>query len=144
MKLVRFMSENELQKYMRGERLENRTDWRKAGWDSGSRGFCFFGDEVEPEERLSYAAGIVDISAVAEFEPLPFVRLEMTESVGTYRDPGKDAPSLEELLLLPFENIPKMRVREYSLQSYSNQVLRLIRAGKPERGLQKWRINWQK
>ena len=144
MKLVRFMSENELQKYMRGERLENRTDWRKAGWDSGSKGFCFFDDSEPPEKRLEYVCGIVDTSLVAVFEPVGEVgELGIVESIGIYRDPVKDMPSLDDILMMRVDNVAKMQVKEYSTRCYNSQVLRLVRYGRPERSTQKWRINWQ-
>ena len=89
MKYVRFMGKDELKKYMNGQTLHNKTIWRENAGNSDSIGFCFFDDSVDPEERLRYLAGVVDISAVAVFEriaPDP-----MRRSTGTYRDPENHA-----------------------------------------------------
>lgn len=42
MKYMRFMGQQEYEAMMRGEELENHTDWRAAGKNSDSVGFCFF------------------------------------------------------------------------------------------------------
>lgn len=141
MKLIRFMGNEELRKYLNGETLTNTTEWRAAGQASDSRGFCFFDDSEPPEKRLSYVSGIVDTDRVAIFETVPFAKIDLFESFGRYRDTEKDMPTWEELLT--FSNIRYKEVREYSLVEYSNQILRLMKVGKPTRG-DGWEIDWEK
>ena len=88
MKYVRFMGKEELKKYINGETLHNKTIWRENDGNSGSIGFCFFDDSVDPEERLKYLAGVVDMSTVAVFERT--VEDPMRKSTGIYRDPEND------------------------------------------------------
>ena len=57
------MGIKELRKYLRGEKLENHTEWI---W--GSVGFCFFDMTVKPEERIEYLRGVATMGIVAEFE----------------------------------------------------------------------------
>ena len=78
----------ELKKYINGETLHNKTIWRENDGNSDSIGFCFFDDSVDPEERLKYLAGVVDMSAVAVFERT--VEDPMRKSTGIYRDPEND------------------------------------------------------
>lgn len=85
MRYVRFMSIEELNKYLSGEKLKNNTVWRDRGDKTDSVGFCFFDDSESPEERLEYySRGITcttDVWAVFEQiggEPLKSVQ-EYTE-----------------------------------------------------------------
>lgn len=70
MRYVRFMSIEELGKYLRGEKLKNHTVWKDRGDKTDSVGFCFFDDSKSPEERLEYySRGITcstDVWAVFE------------------------------------------------------------------------------
>ena len=68
MRYVRFMSQDELDKYKAGETLRNLTDWRKRSQVTSSVGFCFFDDAVKPEKRMEYLTGVVDLDCVAVFE----------------------------------------------------------------------------
>ena len=143
MKLIRFIGIEELRKYLGGETLTNTTEWRAAGQASDSRGFCFFDDSEPPEKRLSYVSGIVDTDMVAIFETVPIAKIDIHEGFGRYRDPEKDMPTLEELLT--FTNMKFKKVREYSLTEYSNQILRLLKVGKPVRHTERaWEIKWEK
>ena len=141
MRLIRFMGFKELRKYLNGETLTNTTEWRAAGQASDSRGFCFFDDTEMPEERLPYVSGVVDTELVVMFETVPFAKIDLHEGFGRYRDTEKDMPTLEDLLT--FTNIKFKKVREYSLTEYSNQILRLLKVGKPIRG-DGWEIDWEK
>lgn len=119
MRYVRFMSSNELEKFKQGKVLRNNTDWSKRS-NSGSVGFCFFGDNVKPEDRIKYLTGVVCMDQVAVFEPIGGKPLRISQ--GLYRDPEKDS-----LFTYP----PKMMlVTEYSIKEYSNKTMKLVRAGK--------------
>ena len=140
MRLIRFMGAEELRKYLNGETLTNITDWNKAGQRSGSKGFCFFDDTEPPEERLKYVSGVVNTEIVAIFRPVPFAKLELTESYGIYRDNKRDLPTLTDLLTWDFK---EKRVREYSTTKYNAQILQLEKLGVPERYPEGWRIEWK-
>lgn len=127
MKYMRFMGIDELRKYYAGETLQNHTIWSETA-GTKSIGFCFFDDSVLPEKRLEYLTGVVDLSLVAVFEcldPMP-----MRISWGRYRNPDKDMKegNILEMLLTP---PVMMRVKEYSVTEYSQETMKLIKAGKP-------------
>ena len=111
---VRFMGIKELRKYLRGEKLENHTKWI---W--GSVGFCFFDMTARPEERIEYLANVVTMEVVAEFERID--KTPMRKVMGRYRDPERD-----DLFTFP---IPKQWVKEYSVEEYSQDTMRLVRVG---------------
>ena len=112
MRYVRFMSVNELEKFKQGEVLENHTDWRKLAKASNSVGFCFFGDEVSPEQRIEYLTGVVNLDRVAVFERIASELLR--QSTGRYRDPERDTADLLKSLLAP---PPMMDVTEYTARN---------------------------
>ena len=88
--------------------------------NSGSVGFCFFGDNVKPENRIEYLTGVVCMDRVAVFEPIEAEPMRVSQ--GLYRDPGKDS-----LFTYP----PAMMLAtEYSIKEYSNKTMRLVRTGK--------------
>ena len=127
MRYVRFMSVNELEKFKQGETLENHADWRKLAKTSSSVGFCFFGDEVPPEQRIEYLNGVVNLDRVAVFERIGSEPLR--HSMGRYRDPERDTVYLHlfgSLLTPP----PMMDVAEYCAESYSSKDMKLVRTGK--------------
>lgn len=125
MKYVRFMSQDELDKYKSGKTLRNLTDWRKKSKVTNSVGFCFFDDTVPPENRMEYLTGVVDLDCVAVFECIDG---KMKKSSGRYRDPDKDTyVGLFDFLFNP----PKMKkVDEYCRKMYSRESMRLVREGK--------------
>ena len=125
MRYVRFMSQDELDKYKAGETLRNLTDWRKRAQVTSSVGFCFFDDAVKPEKRMEYLTGVVDLDCVAVFECIDG---KMKKSSGRYRDPDKDVcVDLFDFLFNPPE---MMRVDEYCTEMYSRETMRLVREGK--------------
>ena len=140
MKYVRFMGKEELKKYINGETLNNKTIWRENYGNSDSIGFCFFDDSVDPEERLKYLAGVVDMSAVAVFERT--VEDPMRKSTGIYRDPEND--TIENWLAAFLgENIKTMEIQEYSIEEYSEKTMRLVKTGTPDINLKgNYSIKW--
>ena len=110
---VRFMGIEEMRKYLRGEKLENHMKWI---W--GSVGFCFFDMAVRPEERIEYLTGNLTMEIVAEFERID--KTPMREAMGQYRDPKGG------FFTLP---IPRMKVKEYSVEEYNQDTMRLVRVG---------------
>ena len=140
MKLLRFMSEAEFDSFMAGKILENDMDWSNGISKSGSKGFCFFpvGEQYDPpERRLSYVSGVVSLDMAVIFE----ANRPLKKSYGMYRDPDEKLPeSLFDILFTP----PKMiRQDEYCTTSYSEQMMRIRRIGRPilvnRLG---WEIDW--
>lgn len=111
---VRFMGIEEIRKYLRGEKLENHRKWI---W--GSVGFCFFDMTVKPEERIEYLRGVATMGIVAEFERIS--KTPMREAWGQYRDPEKDN-------IFSFQ-VTMERVKEYSVEEYNQDAMRLVRVG---------------
>lgn len=140
MKYVRFMGKEELKKYINGETLHNKTIWRESHGNSDSIGFCFFDDSVDPEERLKYLAGVVDMSAVAVFERT--VENPMRKSTGIYRDPEND--TIENLFAAFLGgDIKTMEIQEYSIEEYSEKTMRLVKTGTPDINLKgDYSIKW--
>ena len=119
MNYVRFMGFAELEKYLKGETLVNKTNWRKKAQCTNSIGFCFFDDSVEPEKRMEYLTGVVDLDCVAIFECKDERKLR--KSYGRYRDPEKD--------ILAFFKPIMMSVPEYSVTRYDRDTMRIVKAG---------------
>ena len=137
MRYLRFMSIEELGKYLRGEKLKNHTVWKDRGDKTDSVGFCFFDDSESPEERLEYySRGITCTTDVwAVFEQIGGEPLK--KCTGIYRDPEKDNASIEQKMLEAFTavlcgkfpDIPTMEVTEYSTTEYSQETLKLVAVG---------------
>ena len=132
MRIYRFMSQEELDRYLAGETLENRTEWEREMHNrSSSVGFCFFGDDDPIESRLRYLSGVVDFTVIAEFEA---DNRKLEQSVGWYRDLSKD-----DGISWP---VPTRAVKEYCTKRYSRESFRLIRAGTVMQSGWKWEIKW--
>ena len=135
---VRFMGFEELDKYLSNKTLKNTTRWEKRAQKTQSVGFCFFDDSVQPEERIEYLTGIVDMSVVAVFEPVGNMKLR--ESTGRYRDPDKElGKSLFELL---FEPVQMMTIKEYCTTEYSKKTMCLVKVGYPVLKTSGYGIDW--
>ena len=66
MKIFRFMSYDEFEKYLKGEILENNTVHKGQ---TNSEGFCFFSlDDYEPEQAVHFLSGIATLEVCAVFE----------------------------------------------------------------------------
>lgn len=140
MKLLRFMSNKELDDFIAGNVLCNDTNWSSGISKSGSKGFYFFpvGEQYDPpERRLSYVSGVVSLEKAVIFETSQLFK----KTYGMYRDPDEKLPeSLFDMLFTP----PKMiRQDEYCTTSYSEQMMRIRRIGRPilvnRLG---WEIDW--
>lgn len=140
MKYVRFMGKEELKKYINGETLHNKTIWRENDGNSDSIGFCFFDDSVDPEERLKYLTGVVDMSIAAVFERT--VEDPMRKSTGIYRDLENDTIENWFAAFLG-EDIKTMEIQEYSIEEYSEKTMRLVKTGTPDINLKgDYSIKW--
>lgn len=89
-RLIRFMSEEELEAYLRGEDMVNETEFEQ----SGSKGFCFFNaDEIDPLTAQHILTGIATMEYMVEFAVEERTLETMTKGKGRYHLPGR--PVLE-------------------------------------------------
>lgn len=127
MRLVRFMGAEEMRRYIAGLTLVNHTNWMIDQHNAtGSKGFCFFDDSVDPEKRMEYLTGVVDLTLCAVFRPIRQDKPRI--SYGRYRDPERDGDvkSISEALHRP---IAYQSVKEYSLEKYSKRTMQLEKIG---------------
>ena len=81
MKLFRFMSKKEFNKYLKGEELINETEHMG---NTNSKGFCFMNcEDYESEYAYQFLSGVVDTGVCAVFE----TKKELIETYGVYADP---------------------------------------------------------
>lgn len=105
--LHRFCSRAEFDKFMAGELLINRTDHRKQGRATHSKGFCFFqGDVDEWAHRLN---GLVDFDVLITID-LPKCDIKRTKAIYSAK-PGISSPAT---------------FTEFCTQAYSAEASRLI------------------
>lgn len=117
MKVFRFMSKNEFQKYRVGEVLINRTEHKAR---TTSKGFCFMKmAEYVPEYAMNFLSGVVngEICAVFDVEDK-----FLDETIGEYAKP------LENKTLLDlYKNWGKsFYTKEYCTTTYSNKDFKLV------------------
>ena len=139
MRLLRFMSKEELDSFMAGNILCNDTDWSSGISKTNSKGFCFFpvGEQYDPpERRVSYMAGVACLDMAVIFE----TNQPLEKTYGMYRDPDEKLPeSLFDTLFTP----PKMKRQvEYCTTSYSNQTMIIRKMGRPKLVSHGWDIDW--
>lgn len=137
LKVFRFMSQEEFDKYLAGEKLINTTDHRKKYAFTHSKGFCFFKymdwdddgvDGISPEYAYEFMTGVATMDVVAVFE----TDQELSESSGRYANPYGSF----------FDTI---WVDEYCIEEYSKETFRLIKYGHVDRG-DDWeaKVAWKK
>ena len=125
MKLFRFMSLEEFQKYQNGETLTNNKDHYIEGERAtNSVGFCFFNyAQYKPEEMLHSVFGIVSIAICAIFET---DRKNVRKTKGRYSRPkAKDSFERETYI-----------ATEYCTTQYSKNNFKLLKYAIPD-----W-FNW--
>lgn len=119
MKVFRFMSQKEFNKYLDGEKLVNTSDHR--GKFSGSKGFCFFEymdwdddgvDGISPEYAYEFLSGVATMDVVAVFE----TDVRLNKSHGRYANPYGSF----------FDTI---WMDEYCTTEYDNKSFHLIKYG---------------
>lgn len=120
MKLIRFMSIAEFEKFRAGELLENTTDFHAEHQQrTDAVGFCFLDyDEHDEQAALHFLSGIVNQEICAVFEVDDVVAekgLKIGE--GTFAAPMNSA----------IDFFASMQVTEYSTKRYSNQNMELLK-----------------
>lgn len=128
MKVFRFMSYEEFEKYKKGQVLVNNT---KHTGKTNSVGFCFLdADEIDVKKALHFLSGIASFDVCAVFE----TNKKLNKTYGEYAKPikeyNKENP-LESImdLLTHSADIPenRMTINEYCTKKYSKADFRLIK-----------------
>lgn len=117
MKVMRFMSHAEFNKYLTGEVLQNYNDHRAR---TDAIGFCFLdADEYEANDAYHFMSGVVspDVCAIFEVEDAPF-----KTGTGQYADPSARLTSIMDALT----NTQTIDVKEYSITEYSREQFKLV------------------
>ena len=134
MKIFRFMSKKEFEKYRSGEILENKTIHKGK---TNSIGFCFLdAEEYAPEKALHFLSGIVafDICAVFETEK------ELNKTYGVYAKPIKSTGNFAiDLLYMSLYYMDNFTANEYCTTEYSNKDFKLLKYSENSNGNQKKR-----
>lgn len=114
-RMIRFMSEEELSKYLDGQLLENHTKFEQ----NGSEGFCFFdAEDIDPITAQHVLSGISEMEFMVEFYVEERTVEKMKKAYGTYHLPGK--PMFEATKL------PEYSITEYNRRDfYPWQIWRL-------------------
>lgn len=114
-RLIRFMSEEELTDYLKGKTLVNNTKFEQ----NGSKGFCFFNaEEIDPITAQHILVGVATMEFMVEFMVEERTFEQMTKAQGRYHKPGKP---LSEVDYLPEYSITKYNRRDF----YAWQIWRL-------------------
>lgn len=119
MKLYRFMSIAECDKFLKGETLVNTTDHSvKRGSASTAKGFCFgIGDEEQAKKALRRLRGIVSTDILMVFEPKDIGKF--TSCKGRYIDYDKIDAEGKTIYDYLIESTPTKYFDEYCISSYS-------------------------
>lgn len=127
MKLFRFMSIKEFEKYATGQLLINKTDHNKDNnQKTSSVGFCFFNyAHYKPEEILHSLTGIVNTSVCCIFE---------TKIKNVHKSYGRYSRAISKDSLIRENFI----ATEYCTTEYSRDTFKLVAYAEPD-----W-SNWEK
>lgn len=116
MKVFRFMSKVEFEKYKRDFPLKNNT---KHNGKTNSIGFCFLNaDEYTPEEAMHFLSGIVTFDVCAVFE----TEEKLNKTYGVYAKPIKSTGNPFEDLLNIFSGFTdRFTANEYCITEYNQK-----------------------
>lgn len=119
MKLYRFMSRDEFNKFSKGETLVNNTDHsKKRGTASTAKGFCFgIGDEEQAMKDLRRLCGIVNTEILMVFEPKSID--QFTPCQGRYVDYDKIDEEGKIINDYPLTGEPCRYFDEFCIGKYS-------------------------
>lgn len=118
MKLFRFMSLGEFQKYCNGEILINNTNHKENGQASNSIGFCFFNiADYKPEIMLHSLTGVANVSICVIFE---------TKRENIRKSKGRYSRAINEYERESFI------AKEYCTTTYSKDTFKLLEYAIPD------------
>lgn len=122
MKVFRFMSKVEFEKYKKGFPLNNN---KKHDGKTNSVGFCFLNlEEYTPEEAMHFLSGVVSFDVCAVFE----TEEKLNKTYGIYAKPIDPSGNLMEdmiNLLLGFND--HFTANEYCIASYNKEKFKLLK-----------------
>lgn len=122
MKVFRFMSKVEFEKYKHNFNLQNNT---KHEGKTNSVGFCFLDiEEFTPEEAMHFLSGIVTFDVCAVFE----TKQELTKTYGVYAKPIESTGNPMEDLLNIFSGFTdRFTANEYCITEYNQETMKLLK-----------------
>lgn len=123
MKLYRFMSGDECEKLVKGEKLENHTDHSELrGTASTSRGFCFgVGDKEQARKDFRRLKGIVDGTILFVGNVKPEREGGFSLCQGRYIDYDRIEAEGKTIDDYPRNDMPLKMCDEYCTESYSTE-----------------------
>lgn len=122
MKVFRFMSKLEFEKYKNGITLKNS---KKHDGKTNSIGFCFLDiEEYTPEEAMHFLSGIVTFDVCAVFE----TEEKLHKTYGIYAEPIKSTGNPFEDLLNIFNGFTdRFTANEYCITEYNQETMYLLK-----------------
>lgn len=125
MKVFRFMSKVEFEKYKHNFTLQNNT---KHDGKTNSVGFCFLDiEEFTPEEAMHFLSGIVTFDVCAVFE----TEEKLHKTYGIYAKPIKSTGNLmEDLLNVLGGFTDRFTANEYCITEYNKETMKLLKYSK--------------
>lgn len=122
MKVFRFMSNEEFEKYNKNITLKNN---KKHDGKTNSVGFCFLNmKEYTPEEAMHFLSGIVAFDVCAVFE----TKDKMQKTYGVYAKPIKSTGNPMEDLLNIFSGFTdRFTANEYCTTEYNKETMKLLK-----------------
>lgn len=122
MKVFRFMSKVEFEKYKNNFTLENN---KRHEGKTNSIGFCFLDtEEFTPEEAMHFLSGIVTFDVCAVFE----TEEKLHKTYGIYAKPIKSTGNPFEDLLNIFNGFTdKFTANEYCVNKYNKKTMKLLK-----------------
>ncbi len=127
MKVFRFMSNEEFERFNRGEKLLNyNKHWKENKTDS--EGFCFFDlEDFKPEDAMHFLTGIVPLDICAVFE---VDESYLNKSCGRYAKPfqGLTGDPLVDLLKAIMGQTESFDAKEYcTTENFNNENFKLVK-----------------
>lgn len=125
MKIFRFMSNNEFEKYRSGETLRNNTIHKGK---TNSVGFCFFNiDDFKPERAMHFLSGVATLEVCAVFE----TNKALNKTKGTYAKLPKSTGNVfVDYMRIINGMIDKFDAVEYCTNKYNSRNFKLLKYSK--------------
>ena len=122
MKVFRFMSKEEFEKYNKNLTLKNS---KKHNGKTNSIGFCFLNiEEYTPEEAMHFLSGIATFDVCAVFE----TKEKLNKTYGIYAKPIKSTGNIVEDLMNLYGNyMDRFTANEYCITEYNNKTMKLLK-----------------
>lgn len=122
MKVFRFMSKEEFEKYKNNETLKNTTKHKAK---TNSIGFCFLNiEDFTPEMAMHFLSGIVSFDICAVFE----TKKKLKKTFGIYASPPEHTDNaMKELIEILIRYDERITIDEYCTTQYDKETMKLIK-----------------